>query len=622
MGRSRSVKATLKRAISDALLTLLPPQKITVSEWADQYRVLSSEETDKPGQWKTSDVPYLKRIMDCFNDEHIGEIVWLKCTQIGGTEGLLNMVGYIIDQNPTRIMYVLPDDTMCKDFSELRMQKMLEGCPTLKEKYDDYGSKDSVLKFRNGFLFFASAQSPGKLASWSTRYVILDEIDKFPKRARKEAGPIKLAEERTKNRFNSKIVKISTPTFKTGPIYRAYEATDIKYEYLVPCPHCGYYQVLKFKNIHWPKGEDGHSDITIARQAAYYSCEKCNGRIDDRHKMAMLRAGRWEAKNKVAGQAKSVGFHINSIYSPWLRFGDVAAEYLGSKDDPVDKQNFVNSWLGEPWEDTTSELDSKIVMDHRTELQECVVPDYTQLITAGVDVQKYKFYWTVRAWGAGVTSQCISYGTARTWDELEAIMNRFWPDTNGEAKWQVDLCAIDSGYRTQEVYDFCLDHSDWAVPVKGKFTASTQTARFKKSVIDSTTTKGPVQEIYIVNVDKYKDMIAANLSKPLYARGSFMVHGETTEEYAEHLTSEHKVVDIKDRHEVYTWIPKTSHAANHWLDTEVYAALAADLMHVRYLEEIKPQEEASPAYRREEEEEELGGFELYDDGEGETGSDR
>ena len=204
--RSSGSKQTLEKLICLALKIFKPPEKLTVSQWADKFRVLSADETDKPGPWETANVPYLRKIMDAFNDDHVGEIVFLKCTQIGGTEGLLNMVGYVVDQNPNRIIYVLPDDTFCKDFSELRLQKMLDSSPALKTKFNEYESKDTLLKFNGGFIFFASAQSPAKLASWSSRYIFLDEIDKFPKRAKKEASPLKLAEERTKNRFNSKIV--------------------------------------------------------------------------------------------------------------------------------------------------------------------------------------------------------------------------------------------------------------------------------------------------------------------------------------------------------------------------------------------------------------------------------
>lgn len=597
VGRSNSSKQTLDKIIAMAMQTFKPPEKLTVSQWADKNRILSADETDKPGPWETANVPYLKKIMDSFNDEHIKEIVFLKCTQIGGTEALLNIVGYIIDQNPNRIIYVLPDDTFCKDFSELRLQKMLDSSPVLKSKFNEYESKDTLLKFDGGFIFFASAQSPSKLASWSSRYILLDEIEKFPKKAKKEASPLKLAEERTKNRFNAKIFKTSTPVFKSGPIWIAWEKADKRYHYYVPCPHCGEYQTFELNNIKWPKNEKGENDITLARAAAYYVCNKCGGRIDDRHKMQMLKRGKWIAENKTVGHAKSVAFHINSIYSPWLTFGDVAGEFLASKNDPVDMQNFVNSWLGMPYEDTASALETDQIFARRTELQEGCVPDFTQLITCGVDVQKNNLYFVVRAWGYGVVSQNILYGSLKNFDELTELLDKKFCDTNGEPKWLIDLCLIDSGYRTEEVYDYCLQiqsqMGNIVLPCKGEFNLKSE-SRFRKKVIDNvnaTETKaGLGQTIYLVNVDKYKDVIASQMQRPMYKYGAFMFHADTEIEYAEQMTSEHKVVEIKNNLETYTWVPKTSHAKNHYWDCEVYASLAADLMHVRHLDKLKGDE--------------------------------
>jgi phage terminase large subunit GpA-like protein len=581
------------------LLAFNPPEKRTVSEWADKFRVLSSEETDRAGPWDTMTVPYMKFIMDCLNDEYIKEINLLKCTQIAGTEGLLNMVGYVIDEDPARILYVLPDDDICKDFSDLRLQKMLENCPTLAEKFYDTQSKDKLLKFKGGFLIFGSAQSPAKLASWSVRYVFFDEIDKYPMWSGREASPLKLAEERTKNRIGSKIVKVSTPTLKTGAIWKAYEKSDVRYSFHVPCPHCGHKQTFKLGQIKWPKTEDGKYDITVVRQSAYYECKHCKGRIDDRHKPSMLRAGKWVPQNQIAGKARSVAFHINSIYSPWLTFGDVAAEFLASKDDPGAMMNFVNSWLGETWEDKAATLDSSKVLEKQSNLPESVVPDYTQLLVGGVDVQKGYMYWTIRAWGAKQTTQNIAHGIVETWDDLEFIMNKRWPDTNGEAKWQVNLCAIDSGYNAEEVYDFCLKNQDWAVPVKGASTS--MIARFRKSTIDKVTSKSYGQALYLVDVDQYKNWIASRVNRPL-GTGCFMVYKECDLDYAEQLTSEHKIRTKKNNKEVETWVPKTSHAQNHFLDTEVYAGLAADLLQARYLDDLQPEVVVSNTVKSEEEE--------------------
>lgn len=576
------VRQNLSNAVSRALAIFTPPERLTVSEWADKYRVMSSQETSRPGMWDTNNVPYMRFIMDCFNKDEIEQIVWLKCTQIGGTEAMLNMVGYTISQNPSRIMYVLPDDNLIEQFSELRLQRMIGNCPTLAEKVDSRNSVD-LIKYQGGFLVFASSRSPSALASWSVPILFLDEIDKFPIFAGKEASPIKLASERLKNWPIRKMFMCSTPTLKTGNIYTAYEAADVRYRYYVPCPHCGKLQTLEFGGIKWPKNEEGHSDVTTVRYSAYYECTYCGGRIDDRHKMQMLKQGKWIAENQVAGIVSKVGFSISSLYSPWVTFGRIASEFLSSKDNPTDLQNFVNSWLGEPWENKADTLDADIVLSKESDLDEGVVPEWAQLLTAGVDVQKNGYYWTIRAWGYRITSQNIAHGYCETLEEIEEIMNRHYPDSDGELRWQVQLCAIDSGYKTDEIYEFCLYNGDWAVPVKGAAN-SQKIARYTRSNIDASGKSWNGQGVYVINTDQYKDFIYAHLRRPL-GEGCWMIYNGCDRRYAEMITAEHKIETIKNNRRIASWVPKSSGIDNHYLDTEVYAALAADLLSVRYLGE-------------------------------------
>jgi len=524
----------------------------------------------------------MKKIMDCFSEETIREIVFLKSTQIGGSEALINMLGYIIDQQPSRIYYVLPDDDLCIKFSENRLKRMfLSNCEVFKGKVD-LKSDAKFIKFNGGFAAIASARSPSELASWSVPVVLLDEIDKYPIWSGREANPIKLAEERTKNWPIAKVVKISTPTLKTGAIYKAYEAADIRYRFEMPCPHCGKSIAFRFANIKWPRDQFGEADPTVVQYQSYYECEYCKGRIDDRQKMQMMRAGEWKPLNQRRGRPRSVAFQINSIYSPWLTFGMVAVEFLTSKDDPETLMNFVNSWLGEPWEDKAATMDSEAVQNRRSDIPMGIVPSWAQIITAGVDVQKRGFYWTIRAWGYQMTSQNIAHGWAESFEEIEAIMNKVWPDEDGDLKWQVNLCAIDSGYSTEDVYDFCLQNSDWCVPVKGAVTQ--KVGRFTRSAIDAIGKQYHGQALYIVNGDSYKDLIAARLRRPL-GRGCWMAYAESDLEYAEQVTAEHKIATVKGGRRMESWVPKTSHAQNHYLDAEVYAACAADLLQVRYLDE-------------------------------------
>jgi phage terminase large subunit GpA-like protein len=246
--------------------------------------------------------------------------------------------------------------------------------------------------------------------------------------------------------------------------------------------------------------------------------------------------------------------------------------------------NFVNSWLAEPWEQTEVKMDSDKVFERKSEYEDGVVPDDTQLITAGVDVQKDHFYYTIRAWGRSLTSWNIAHGIAETWDQIENIMNFPFQDRQGN-EYQVNLCAVDSGDRTDEVYEFCAINLEWAIPIKGS--SKPLTARYTVSKIDKVDSKAYGMRLYIVDGGQYKDMIAGRLKRP-NGPGSWMVYKDCDKEYADQICSEEKVIE----NEKEVWRPKVTHAANHYLDAEVYAALAADILHVRYLQHNKDEEQS------------------------------
>jgi phage terminase large subunit GpA-like protein len=60
----------IERAWRDGLK---PDPLLTVSEWSDQYRVLSQRASSEPGRWRTQRTPYLKEIMDCLSPSALGE---------------------------------------------------------------------------------------------------------------------------------------------------------------------------------------------------------------------------------------------------------------------------------------------------------------------------------------------------------------------------------------------------------------------------------------------------------------------------------------------------------------------------------------------------------------------
>ncbi|CAI3579049.1 terminase, large subunit [Clostridium neonatale] len=561
--------------IRTSLKVLKPPERLKVSEWANKYRVLDSKTSAEPGRWQTMRTPYLQGIMDSFNDVDVEEIIFVKPTQVGGTESLNNMLGYVIMQDPSPTLIVYPTLDLAKYTSKNRLKPMIQLSDVLNKRFFEPESNVLELQFDGMYLVLSGANSPASLASRPIRFLFMDEIDKYPSNSGREADPRALARERTKTYVsNKKIFEASTPTLKNGPIWTDWENADCQKKYYVPCPHCGNYQLFKFKNLKWKE----HSTAEEASNTAYYECEECRGMITDNHKPEMLRNGEWRSI-KESG-CKRTAFHINAIYSPWVRFGDVAKEFVKSKDYPDLLMNFINSWLAEPWEQTEVKMDSDVVLKRESEYEEATVPDGTLLLTAGVDVQKHYFYYTIRAWGTGMTSWNVTHGMAETWDQIEYIMNLPYYDLNGKA-FQVNLACIDSGDQTDDVYEFCVINQDWAVPVKGS--SSPLLSRYRASVIDKVGSKATGMILYIVDGAQYKDMISARIQRP-NGSGSWMVYKGCDRDYAEQIVSEEKVIERKNGRNISVWKTKTSHADNHYLDCEVYAAAAADLLHVRYLQ--------------------------------------
>ena len=583
----------------EALKFLKPPEDITVSEWADKYRILDAKTSAMPGPWRTEQTPYLKGIMDEFNNYETEEIVYIKPTQVGGTECLQNMAGYIIQQDPAPTMIVYPTDKLAESISENRLQPMIKAAPTLKKRFLENESSKLELQFDGMYLTLAGSNSPSSLASKAIRFLFLDEVDKYPGASKKEADPISLARERTKTFHNRKIFITSTPTLKTGHIWKAKEDADIEKHFFVPCPHCGEYIEFKWKQVHFPK-EEGMS-LADRAEFASYVCQECGCVITDQDKPDMLRLGEWRTVKQNTKFVRKVAFWMNTLYSPFVRFSEVVKEFLKSKDDPEQLQNFVNSWLAEPWEDTKLKTNADLVMERQTEYEELVVPDWAKMLTGGVDVQENCLYWTIRAWGSYLTSQNIAHGQAFSFQEVERVMNLEYQMPDG-TPMVVALALIDSGYNADLVYDFCVSNSNWALPSKGS--SNPMLSHYKMSTVNKTDSRAFGMNLVLVDTGKYKDMIAGRMKKK-NGSGSWMVYAGCDREYAEQVTAEHKVnVKMGNGKVKQEWQLKTSHADNHYLDCEVYALAAADALGVRslYLNDVKeePQVKQEKQYAPEE----------------------
>ena len=598
MKKFRVKKFEVPAWIMPAMEVLRPRERLTVSKWAEKNRILPDGNAI-PGPWRNSVTPYLVEIMDTFDDDVVEKVIFVKPTQVGGTSAMENILGSLIDQAPAPTMIVYPSDDLAERTVDAKLEPMIKACKVLSEKYREHISKKLQLKFGTMTVYLNGANSPADLASTNIRDLFLDEVDKYPGASKKEADPVSLAIERTKTyTTNRYIFMTSTPTLKTGHIWKAKEEADAEKHYFVPCPHCGQFIELKFAQIKWPS-KDVVPEKRERAEMASYVCQACDAAITDQHKGKMLEAGRWEYVRKSAEHPKSVAYWINTLYSPFTRFSEIAYEFMKSKDDPELLQNFTNSWLAEPWEDTRLKTNADLVMERQTDVPAWELPEWTKLLTGGIDVQENCLYWTIRAWGDFMTSQNVAHGQALSMAEVERVMNTEFKLPSGE-KMMVELALMDSGDQTDEVYNFCISNYDWVRPCKGSSTPLQ--GHYRISTVDKAGSQANGMQLVIVDGGKYKDMIAARMRRP-NGRGSWMVHKDCDLEYAEQVTAEHKITERSKGKVIQKWDVKTSHAANHYLDCEVYAAAAADMQEVRSLflqnQEEKPEAKVDQPPRQE-----------------------
>ncbi|WP_328515053.1 phage terminase large subunit family protein [Ralstonia pseudosolanacearum] len=279
--------AELERAWREGLT---PDPLLTVSEWSDRHRMLSSKASAEPGRWRTSRTPYLRAIMDCLSPTSpIERVVFMKAAQLGATEMGSNWIGYVIHHAPGPMMAVWPTVEMAKRNSKQRIDPLIEESAVLAERIAPARSRDSgntilAKEFRGGVLVMTGANSAVGLRSMPVRYLFLDEVDGYPLDVEGEGDAISLAEARTRTFARRKIFIVSTPTIAgASSIEREYDASDQR-RYFVPCPHCDHRQWLRFEQLRWTKGSRKRPPIS-AKPASSPSmsttkrgcCRRANG---------------------------------------------------------------------------------------------------------------------------------------------------------------------------------------------------------------------------------------------------------------------------------------------------------------------------------------------------------
>jgi phage terminase large subunit GpA-like protein len=443
----------------------LPEPKMSVSAWADRYRVIGSKSGFAGTRWQTSTTPYLREIMDALGPrEPAREIVVVAGTQIGKTECGNNWIAFLIDRSPSSILVVRPTVEDARRFSRQRLDPMFMETPELARlvkptRAREGGNTLLMKEFPGGVLFLVGSNSATGMKSMPIRNLFCDEVDEFPGDVDAQGDPITLARKRMvgPTYANRKVLLTGTPTIKdVSRIEREFLETDQR-RYFVPCPFCDAYDYIRWENIKYET-----EDHKLIPESVALACTSCGTLIEERYKLEFLPRGVWRPTAEATSPEK-IGFHISSLYSPfgWFPWTAAVEEWLKAQDDPLKLKAFVNTVLAQTWEERGDSVEPDSLLA-RVEDYAAPVPNGVAVLVAAVDVQDDRLEVKVKGYGAAEESWLIDYavfhgdpGSDVLWFDLDKFLLGKYRHESGRDV-PISCVAVDSGgHYTDEVYKFC-----------------------------------------------------------------------------------------------------------------------------------------------------------------------
>jgi len=585
----------LNAAISRAIAGIRPPEQLTVSQWADKKRKLSQESSAEVGQWRTSRTPYLKDIMDAFNDPVLRHIAVVASSQVGKSECINNMIGYIIDQDPGSILFIQPTTIDAKDYSKLRIAPMIRDTKCLKNKVADPKSRESAntilqKSYPGGILTMCGSTEAHALCSKPIRYIFGDERDRWAVSAGNEGDPWELATARQITFYNAKSVEVSTPTVKgASAIERAYGDGTME-RWKTRCPHCEEYSEITFENIRFDYdttevGNDKVYDIT----EIHYVCPCCGGVSSEREIKAQ--PSKWVADNPDAyKQHQTRSFWLSSWVSPWASWKSTILQYLKAIGNSKKMQVVYNTRFGLLWEDRGDLEDEESVMARREDYgtnedgSPVELPEGVLYLTCGVDTQDDRLEYEVVGYGHFDESWGIKKGiimgrpdTDEVWQRLDDIIDHVYRFKSGIGLRVSTTFVDEGGHFTQDVRMRCrerLAKKVFAIKGRGGQDIPFTSPPKKQKIVVNGRALGMCW-VYEIGVDAGKQLIMDNLR--VQSPGSKYCHFPRRDDYGptyfKGLLSERLVYKNGHKHP-WQWEKIPGHERNEPLDCRDYANAA------------------------------------------------
>jgi phage terminase large subunit GpA-like protein len=596
---SPASRAALQAAIAQGLAIFTPKAHMSLSEWADEYAYIPDGSAE-PGKFVTAVAEYQREAMDAISDPRIRKVVLIWASQSGKSQIHLNAIGYFSEHDPAYMLMIQPTLDRAEEFSKLRIAPMIRDTPVLRDLYPDPKSRDSgntllLKEFPGGYLAMVGSNAPSGLASKPVRILLPDEVDAFDESAGTEGDPVGLAEIRGTTYWNFKIILTSTPRIKATSVIEPafFKESDRRY-YMVRCPHCGFEQKLVWKRLRYQTEETDVGEIRISR--VYYECAvngdeedaKPGCTIEESDKYDMIRRGRWQATSQ-SRDGRTVGFHLNALYSPWVEWSRLAQEWIDAQTDQEKMQVFVNTRLAESWELLGDRAEESELEKRAEPATDNMLPEGVLLLTVGVDVQRDRLVASLWGWGLDKEAWVIDHWIIRgapslpeehqdsPWRTLDELIEQRFAHPSAKSLGIVCVC-VDSGDQTKIVYDYTRKRERRRVyAIKGL-------PGFGRPLVN----KGnrPDQNktlLYGVGVDTAKEKIYSSLKleKPGPSYVHILKKDSLGADYLSELTAEQLVTSKRHGRAVLSFQVREGRR-NEALDCAVYAMAAREILRPRF----------------------------------------
>lgn len=584
------------------------PEAIDMKAWAVNNVELDKNQSQFPGPYDPDRFPFFNRLFEvCAPDHPATDIVLKKSAQLGGTLIAQIMCGTYLDWGRENILYLHPTEGNAKRWARQKWRPFIKSTdalskilPTIVKREAGAANLYQETKDGRAWLQISGASSEASLSMLSVRVQVQDDLSKW---STNDGGDPEIQADSRSSAFDDrKVIKIGTPLIKDNcRITKRYDQSTQE-TYHVPCPHCGHYQPLEWENMAATLDEAHPED-------AHFTCTApaCGKRIDEHHRYAMNKAGRWVPKNVLA---VVVGLYLWTAYSPLKSWADIARKWFQVKGDPAAEQGFFNDWIGQAY-DVQGEAPPADQLRDRARLSKRrrgVIPFGHPMLVLAVDVQGDRVEWQAVAYGRAKRRAVVDHGVIEgfigedaTRKALDALIKREWRLPNGRRRG-LDLAGCDGNYHTEDVYDWVRKHPGKVLMLRGdKGDAAPPLALIRKDRGRDGKIKRYAKNFYNVGVSQIKASLYKYLAKddPLSA-GYVDFCSDLPDGYFDQLTAERRVPETKrDGYTVYVW-KNPGKKPNEALDTMVYSEALATRLGWRQWEEadwdrVEAERDAPPA---------------------------